>query len=478
MRDAFFLARRSPCPDYDRLVAVPSALRRERVLVLLSVLAVAHGLLYAPATRRVTHDSVTYIAAAQALEHGSYSTPLAAQAFPATGGSEHPGATVDLTDHVLPEGALDDQEDQAWRSPSYPVLVALLGGGGSALSRGLVVLVQALLFGVATFLVGATARRLWGTNAGVLAAALVAVDPFTKRYVSLVLSETLALVLCAALAYGVVRAWDGARSRVWLSIGAAGGLLVLTRPGMLPLPLVAAAVAVLLPGDRLRRTAAVLGAFLVFVVPWLAWTSYATGSPTLAAYGEGVNLLVGARGQSSSRAPSSVAVSKQFLADVHALHVRFPSTAALRSDPTAHPHYLAAYDAALRNRAWHVYAQRLRDEPRTVVGEIADRAQFVWSAHHDWYQPGGGPLQRVLVLADWATILLALAGIALAWRPSPASRPIAAALLLFTAIISFHQVEARFTIPLRPLELMFVAYALLRLLGLVRRRRGGTLVAS
>jgi 4-amino-4-deoxy-L-arabinose transferase-like glycosyltransferase len=453
-----------------------SVLRRERALVLLSLLAVAHGLLYAPATRRVTHDSVTYIAAAQALEHGGYATPLAAEAFPATGGTEHPGATVDLTDHILPAGSLGEDEDQAWRSPSYPAFVALLGGGGSALSRDLVVLVQALLFGVATFLVGLTARRLWGRNAGLLAAALVALDPFTKRYVSLVLSETLALVLCAALAYGVVRAWDGARSRTWLWIGAIAGLLVLTRPGLLPLPLVAAAVALILPGDRLRRTAAALGAFLLLVGPWLVWTNHATGSPTLAGYGEGVNLLVGARGQTSNRAPSTVAVSKEFLADVHAIHVRFPTAAELRSDRTAHPHYLAAYDAAVRNRALRVYRERLADEPGAVLGEIADRAQFVWSAHHDWYQPGGG-LQSLLALADWATIALALAGIALAWRPTPAARPIAAALLLFTAIIALHQVEARFTIPLRPLELMFVAYALLRLLGLVRRR-SGTLGAS
>jgi hypothetical protein len=251
---------------------------------------------------------------------------------------------------------------------------------------------------------------------------------------------------------------------------------VLTRPGLLPLPLVAAAVALILPGDRLRRTAAALGAFLLLVGPWLVWTNHATGSPTLAGYGEGVNLLVGARGQTSNRAPSTVAVSKEFLADVHAIHVRFPTAAELRSDRTAHPHYLAAYDAAVRNRALRVYRERLADEPGAVLGEIADRAQFVWSAHHDWYQPGGG-LQSLLALADWATIALALAGIALAWRPTPAARPIAAALLLFTAIIALHQVEARFTIPLRPLELMFVAYALLRLLGLVRRR-SGTLGAS
>jgi hypothetical protein len=251
---------------------------------------------------------------------------------------------------------------------------------------------------------------------------------------------------------------------------------VLTRPGLLALPLVAVVVALLLPGERLRRTAAALAAFFVFVGPWLVWTEHVTGSPTLAAYGEGVNLLVGARGQSSSRAPSAVALSKAFLADVHALNVRFPTAAELRSDPSAHPHYLVAFDAALRHRAWHVYRERLGDEPLAVAGEIADRAQFVWSAHHDWYQPGG-VLQSLLVLADWATILLALAGIALAWRPSPASRPIAAALLLFTPIIALHQVEARFTIPLRPLELMFVAYALLRLLGLVRRG-GGTLGAS
>jgi 4-amino-4-deoxy-L-arabinose transferase-like glycosyltransferase len=458
-------------------MAAVVAAGRERALLLLALLAVAHGLLYAPATRRVTHDSVAYVAAARALDHGSYSTPLAAEAFPATGGSEHAGQPVDLTDHVLPQAALAEEEEQAWRSPSYPALVALVGGGGSAWSRDAVVLLQALLFGVATFLVGATARRLWGPRAGLVAAALVALDPYTKRYVSLVLSETLGLVLTCALVYGVVRARERGGPRAWAWIGAVAGLLTLTRPGLLVVPLVAGAVALIRPGERLRRLVAFAGAFLLLVGPWLAWTQHATGSPTLAAYGEGVNLLVGARGQGSNRAPSTVAVSKPFLADVHRVHVRFPSAAQLRTDPTAHPHYLARFDSALRDRALHVYAHRLRTQPGTVLGEVLDRAQFVWSAHRDWYQPTSRSLQLLLELADWATILLALGGMALAWRRSPGSRPVAIAVLLFTAIIALHQVEARFTIPLRPLELMFVGYALLRLLDL-GRRRGGTLDSS
>ena len=142
------------------------------------------------------------------------------------------------------------------------------------------------------------------------------------------------------------------------------------------------------------------------------------------------------------------------------MHRFAPSAEALRTDPDAHPHYLVRADAEQRRIAEHVYGRRLRHEPLTVAGEVLYRAAFLWSAHRDWYQPAGGLGLLALELVSWVTIAVAAAGVLLALRGGGAARDLAIFLLVFTLVNAIHHVEARYSVPVRGLELAYAALAL------------------
>src|SRR5436309_2466229 len=78
-----------------------------------------------------------------------------------------------------------------------------------------VLLVQALLVGGGVFPCALFARRLFGPRAGLLGAAAYALDPYSKRYASLVLAEALAGFLLLVAAYAFVRAWQERSLRWW-----------------------------------------------------------------------------------------------------------------------------------------------------------------------------------------------------------------------------------------------------------------------
>ena len=151
-------------------------------------------------------DTESYIAAAKAILHGSYTTPL---------------EPVDVTGLKIPPSAVGSPERQTYRTPGYPLLLAATGGGGFGVPTGAIIAVQALLartddvrarVRLPAALVGA-ARALRG--------ALTALDPFPKHYVTRILSEVLAGFLVAVTAYAFVRAWQERSARWWLATGAA-----------------------------------------------------------------------------------------------------------------------------------------------------------------------------------------------------------------------------------------------------------------
>jgi 4-amino-4-deoxy-L-arabinose transferase-like glycosyltransferase len=128
-----------------------------------------------------------------------------------------------------------NHEPNTFRTPGYPLLLALLDSNIAA-----IVVVQALLAGLTVFLTGLIGFRLFRARVGLLAAALLAVDIPSIFSSGMVMSEvlfTFAVVLAAALVWG--RTHDrgmktGYRKPGWsLSAAAAGlvlGFAALVRP--------------------------------------------------------------------------------------------------------------------------------------------------------------------------------------------------------------------------------------------------------
>src|SRR5215208_3785776 len=215
--------------------------RFQRAAVLMAAAAALHGLAYVPLVHRhVTTDTDTYVAAAEAIEHGSYSTPLRAGFY-----FTYPVGFFDLTGVHFPRSPLwQAEEKQAFRTPGYPLLLAAVGGGGPGFARYAALVVQALLLGLATWLLALTVRRWWGPVPALAAALLYALDPYSKHYVTLIVTETLATVVAVATAYAFTRAWDERATLCWAASGAGAAALTLVRPAfVLAIPLVVVAAA-------------------------------------------------------------------------------------------------------------------------------------------------------------------------------------------------------------------------------------------
>jgi 4-amino-4-deoxy-L-arabinose transferase-like glycosyltransferase len=432
-------------------MAAPQAVPRKFVAAALAlgVVGAVQGLVYVPFAGPRLGDTPGYEIAAHAIRDGGYSTPL---------------PDVDITGLPIPESAQGAPERQTYRTPGYPLLLATTGYRGNR--PWPLIVVQALLTGAGVFLVALTARRLWSERAGLLAGALAAVDPFPKHYVPRILSEALAGFLVAAAAYAFVRAWQSRAPAWWAGAGLATAALTLTRPlFVLAVPLVL--LAALVRSWRGALACAVGCALLLG--PWLAWEGDATGRVTVSSFGEGWNLLIAAHGEGLHRTAVEIERSPAYVRDFRSVQRFAPSAAALRTNPEAHPHYLARADAEQRRIAERLYRKRLRHEPLTVLGEVAYRGYFLWMAHEDWAQPGW--LLPLLRAADWLVLALAAAGAVLAFRLGGAGRALALFLVLFTLVNAVHHVEARYAMPVRGLYVAFVALALLWLLGRLGGKR-------
>jgi len=426
-----------------------------RLALLAAVIGAVHGLVYVPFANHVGGDTPSYTAPAHALLHGSYSTPLPA---------------VDVTGLRIPTEARGRLEPQTYRAPGYPLLLAVAGGGTSSASIDAVIGLQALLTGATVFLLALTFRRVWGERTALLATYLVALDPFTKHYVAKILSEVLAGLLVAAAAYALVCALQTRKASHWAVLGFAAAALSLTRPlFLIVLPLIVVGLLLRTSSlrERIRDVAATTAAAATLVVPWLAWTSAATGHPVMQSYGAGWNLLIAAHGEGLHRTAVEVEESADYRRDFDAVHRLAPSAAQLIRDRDAHARYLARADARQRDLALDLYVQRLGREPLTVLGEIVYRAYFLWMAHEDWRQPPGLPTLGLRTL-DWITVLMASIGLVLALRLGGAGRWIGLFLLVYTAVNALNHVEARYAMPVRGLAIGYAAVALMAVVSRVR----------
>jgi 4-amino-4-deoxy-L-arabinose transferase-like glycosyltransferase len=438
-----------------------------RLAVLIAVAAGLHGLLYVPLVS--THDetdSWSYLASANAILDVSYSTPLQAGFY-----FVFPEGWFDITGAQIDESAWQAPERQVFRPPGYGAYLALFGGHEVFDGERLPILVgHALLFGAATWLLIVTVTRWWGENVALLSGLAYAVDPWSKHYVPLVLSETLAALICVLALYAFTRAWSSRAPAWWAATGALAASLALVRAVFVfAVPLVLAA-AVLRRGDartRIVAGAAAATTAAVLLLPWLAWTNSVAGRWTMSVWGEAYNLILAAEGEGYGRTAADIEAEPRFQARLDRIRARVPPEDELLRDPTAHPRYLARADATLRGDARRLYAERLRSEPLTVVSEVAYRMWFLWNAHEDWYQPRE-PSLVALRLVDLVVIAFAIVGAGIALGRNGPARAVVLLLAIYTLVIGVHHVEARFAMPLRG---VFLAFAALAVAVVVRRAR-------
>lgn len=161
-----------------------------------------------------------------------------------------------------------------FRTPGYPVFI---GGIFAIFGQRLVpvLLLQAVLSAGTVLLAYVIAAKVWDATAGLVAAGLLAFDPFQIRAADWIANESVtALLLLATAGLGYVMFGDW-RWRVWAAagLGAVLGVATLFRPSTYYFPLVVAMVVVVVSlVRRAPRALAAIGVFLLafacLVVPW------------------------------------------------------------------------------------------------------------------------------------------------------------------------------------------------------------------
>ncbi len=439
---------------------------------LAALIAVAAGLVsfvYAPFMTSHTYpDSKEYVALARAVSHGSYS----ARIFDFEVRSYSPRfREIDVTGISWPPDVAAQVQRDVYRTPGYPLLLAAVGGGGPGSSRHALYAVQALLMGLTALLLVLLARRLWGDRVALVAGGVFALDPYSKRFVTIVLTETLAGFLLVAAAYSLVRAWQQRSIAWWAGSGLLAGALTMVRPVFaLTIPLIAVAALCAMGGRRrLLAAGAALAAGLVLVAPWIARNAAVSGKAALAGYGPGWNLLIAAHGEGYGHTLTWVYAQPRYQRDFTAVQKLAPTPSQLRTDRNAYARYLVRADAEQRSKAVHLYVKRLGESPGQVLWEVAYRGYALWMAHTEWSQPAAFKLLQRLV--DWALLLLAGAAVVLELSRGGAGRALAVFLVLYTLVSALGHVEPRYTVPLRGLYLAFAVSAAGVLLSSLRRYR-------
>ena len=186
----------------------------------------------------------------------------------------------------------------AFRPPAYPLFVAAVYAIGGPFD-GLVLAAQAVLGGIATWLIFLLGRRLLDERVAFGGALLAGAQPHLAFYAATVLSETLSFVLIAGAMLAVSHALPALRDwRPLLIAGSSFGMAALSSPRLAALP---AAVALLFawhrPGVRRWATAAgVLAAgYLMAAGPWMTRNVVELGTPAPLTVGQGgLNLWLSA----------------------------------------------------------------------------------------------------------------------------------------------------------------------------------------
>ena len=186
--------------------------------------------------------------------------------------------------------ALGRIDPSAAHPPLYALYLAGVSvlGGTSALAHRLA---SCVLGAAAVAVVGLTGRRIAGERAGLIGAVLAAVYPMLWINDGMLVSESLYVLLIAAVLLAAYRFWDNRTLGAALLLGAMIGLAALTRPeAVLLVPLVGVPFLFSGHADMRRRVYGVLAigaACLLVILPWWVRNLTTFEKPTFLATGHG-----------------------------------------------------------------------------------------------------------------------------------------------------------------------------------------------
>lgn len=376
-----------------------------------------------------------------------------------------------LSAHGVFSGQYPTEQPQpdGYRAPGYPLLVAaaigLVGTGGYyVLLLAINALLGALTCGLVVLL-GALCLPLWGAA---LAGLLLAFSPHHISLGNYVLSETLFGFALTACLYLLSRGLLRRRAATLLGAGAFSALAWATNPVFAVVPVLVAAAALWHDRGLLRPMAMFLLPLALAIGGWQAraW----------------LNMPADARTSTTRALDNFIIGSHPEFTTQYRINPRDPANSA-NLDITAAGGSWARYLERLgprlvaepgRYAAWYLFEKpRLLWDWNILVGQGDIYVYEVKASYYDKSAPmrfTHGLMRRLHPVV----LLLALAGLALAWRyrhsDAPAVGVVYLSLASLCAVYVALQAEARYSVPLRPLLYVAAVYALVAVGRLWPRR--------
>lgn len=353
-------------------------------------------------------------------------------------------------------------EVYAFRAPGYPLFLAAAGGSVRAARVG-----QALLDTSTVLAAFILARRWLSPVTSLVAALIVAFNPFLVYFSALILSETL---FTALLMWGMVLlAWK--RNFVW------GGLLlaasVLVRPSAIALPVVLgiAGVFVMHHADevppRWRWLRLPVGTTMILLtalalLPWAVRNRIILGEWVILTTNGGITRYDGFH-------PGATGASDQsFVAAPDLKYIQ-----RLEDAPTASP---PRKPEVLRDREFHALASQWirttwREDPRRLARLSAIKLARTWSPIPLSAEFGSRRSYRLIAMAySIPTAILCVVGIVWgAGLPRKAKFFLLVAALYFTVIHALSVGSLRYRVPVEPALAVIAACGLQTLVQALRR---------
>ena len=334
-----------------------------------------------------------------------------------------------------------------FRTPGYPAFLAavyfVFGHSYDAAYYA-----NALLDSFTALLMAIICLRYFSVTTSFLAAGLYAIYPYPAMFCPVLHQDILLTFAVACTILLLVRALNQRSFLNWIWLGIAIGIATLIKPNLL-LFLLVPAITILFhfpPREALRRIAIVIGAMLVMVIPWVI-RNYVVfhGFPPLAVGGTGTNLQYLA---------TEIVAGEKVLSEQINRGERVTSISGFVDGEALINSEKRRAEAAVSVLFAHKYGYF-----KAVLRHIP----LLWiSRRAVWY---GGIVAHLAFIISLLVLIPGIAGMILLrsyWR---LLLPFYLTIFVITLSYAFYTVGARYTLPARPVMLMFAGVALLRLLA-------------
>jgi 4-amino-4-deoxy-L-arabinose transferase-like glycosyltransferase len=343
--------------------------------------------------------------------------------------------------------------------PVYPLFVAAAFGalGHDWWSLGLF---QTLVDAVSAVLLFALGRRLFGTAAGLLAAAGFALYPYLASQGAQIMDTNIFICAFLAFLYCTVRAAED-RSLAWgAAAGATAGLAFLIRPPVAVVALFFPAIAAILGANRrdiVRTTAAAVVVGLIVIAPWTIRNAVDYHAFVPGAAKAGINFWKGNSPYAAQYISDGISV------DLLPEHAGTP-----QPPPNLN---------AVQEDAWwrHQAVDWIRAHPGAWAHALWVKLVAFWTWDLNPHTGGDAGTKNALYEATYGPLLaLALLGAALGWSRGVRRRGVAAIMLVIVVFTAVHVLTVGYTrlrAPLDPLLMLLAAVLLVELAGVYARTR-------